>query len=304
MAWNHAKIWSCPVVDHGDQVFVSQASLKEHLMAEHSHEAEQSLELCIESAANLSPDVLAVYATSSRIRDSQEGRGACPFCNDLSMSFDILEEGSQVTFQDDECRKKVESHIARHLEILALLSLPARDDPEEDDSRLGDATGIHSSRLGSNHTPMNEGSVEGTWDDVMVDAMNRDESEEHNSNPEDTARAHSPKLKAQQLTEDFIDNRLPQVNPAFERHPIQYDPGSDSWVPKSKTEPLGDTSTMPFWNSIFGDAMARFNIEFPRRPHNKGYDIRCRTNWTEVSTELNAARQYRIEKSGIKGKFE
>ncbi|KAF9636681.1 hypothetical protein BFW01_g7577 [Lasiodiplodia theobromae] len=147
---------------------------------------------------------------------------------------------------------------------------------------------------------MNEGSAEGTWDDVMDDSMNRDDSEERNSNPEDTARAQSPKLKAQQPTEDFINNRLAQVNPAFERHPIQYDPDSGSWVPKSKTEPLGDTSTTPFWNSIFGDAMARFNIEFPRRPHSKGYDIRCRTNWTEVSIELNAARQYRIEKSGIK----
>lgn len=131
-----------------------------------------------------------------------------------------------------------------------------------------------------------------------------------------------PRISIQPPAVDFIDNRLPERLPAFANHNMRYDSASDSYVPRSTPgikiaapvepssnsqgrsagaapKPPDNASAMDFWNDIFDDAMDRFT-QIPKRTKDKGYDIRCKGSWSEISAQLYAARDFYLGNDGSK----
>lgn len=107
---------------------------------------------------------------------------------------------------------------------------------------------------------------------------------------------------------------------------MRYDSASDSYVPRSKLgikiavpakspsnsleasagpvpKPTDNASVMDFWNDIFDDAMDRFTTEIPKRTKDKGFDIRCKGSWGEISAQLYAARDFYLGKDETKNRF-
>ncbi|KAF4979136.1 hypothetical protein FZEAL_4626 [Fusarium zealandicum] len=110
----HRSIWRCQ--DHPDSVFSSPADFRNHLSHEHEGVTKQK----IEGLVSLLSSVLV------------DGRKSCPIC-----------------FQDAPFPRGLTSHIANHLERIALFALPVSSSETDDD--IGGKRSIFASR-GSSDT--------------------------------------------------------------------------------------------------------------------------------------------------------
>lgn len=130
MAWEHTKFWSCQVKGHEDQIFTGPDILADHIHQEHTKEiaADQILPL-VERSAKPAPDTFAILALAFNkpIDSTHRTISFCPFCEDAKTEVEGPEEERVAMYQKDSSRR-ARDHIARHLETIALLSLPERDD--------------------------------------------------------------------------------------------------------------------------------------------------------------------------------
>ncbi|KAF8861121.1 hypothetical protein BDZ45DRAFT_740720 [Acephala macrosclerotiorum] len=131
-----------------------------------------------------------------------------------------------------------------------------------------------------------------------------------------------PSVHLQPPSVDFIDNRLQDYHEAFRNPQTRYDPLLRRYVPVlpaatmlSKSHPIMTASeqlpqprklhpaveAMRFWTFIFDDSMKKFKElykEEPKRRAQDGYSIRSKTNWEDIYSQLQKARE---SYDGMKG---
>ncbi|PSN62688.1 hypothetical protein BS50DRAFT_624507 [Corynespora cassiicola Philippines] len=113
-------------------------------------------------------------------------------------------------------------------------------------------------------------------------------------------------LHSQPAAVDFIDNRLPEYHPIFRNPPARFDPVSGRYIAAKTPAPMhrpqrslqsrpgpGNVDSMPFWNSIFPDAMDMFrNLhKAPVEKREYMYTIRDKRSWAEVKQQLESAKE-------------
>ncbi|KAK7417428.1 hypothetical protein QQX98_004547 [Neonectria punicea] len=147
-----------------------------------------------------------------------------------------------------------------------------------------------------------------------------------------------PRLHLQPPIVDFIQNRLPQHHPGFVNPPVHYDPTSGNFVPNnqalierpdngvlvpprphvipatvSSLPPLNetvlasrpaweDTTVMVFWNRIFSEALAKFQLTVEPKGRSKTeYSIRNERDWDAIYGKLEKAQSIYQKDAGAGG---
>lgn len=117
----HRKVWRCP--QHSDAAFRSPVSLKMHFQQEHSAESFSEVQLSS-----------LISASTTSIEDSR----ACPIC--------LVDSSTLPNFR---------SHLANHLERIAVFSLPRDVDAQDDKSRNGESNDASFGRSSASDDPFN-----------------------------------------------------------------------------------------------------------------------------------------------------
>jgi hypothetical protein len=125
----HRKDWSCNILGHG--TYQHESEFEDHIRRDHSN-------WFVESQL---PSLIAMFG-----RPSQALLAPCPFCNEAHQEFKeedplqavLTEEGEPIIRRDPVFvpTGKIKRHIARHLERLALFSIPPPDYGDEDMTSL------------------------------------------------------------------------------------------------------------------------------------------------------------------------
>ncbi|GLA40583.1 hypothetical protein AnigIFM63309_008417 [Aspergillus niger] len=132
-----------------------------------------------------------------------------------------------------------------------------------------------------------------------------------------TAKVSRPVPARRAATIDFIENRLPEVHPAFEHTHLQYDPIAQEFVPTWTSSPAegqipsrpqsAPVNAMEFWSQILPESMIGLKQQYPEpRGRTKSqYSIRDERSWQGVCSQLEKAQsQYEIPKRrGAKALF-
>jgi hypothetical protein len=113
---------------------------------------------------------------------------------------------------------------------------------------------------------------------------------------------------------DFIENRLSQHHQVFRNPPPHFDlrtqcyiaaPTQNRMPNNASPGPAAPTNldAMPFWNTIFIEAMARFQTRCaePKEIRASRFRIRDKTSWSEIETQLQSARESYVQATGIRG---
>lgn len=130
-----------------------------------------------------------------------------------------------------------------------------------------------------------------------------------------------PALQDQTPEVDFIDNRLPTYDPAFDGSPSAFDSVSNRYVPRVlPSSILGlvppsaqaqaaviipDTKlSMKFWDNLFPNAMGQLVKTVPEpRNLSKSGGIRTATSWKEICDRLHASKDTYTGEEGMSGMF-
>ncbi|KAB8300074.1 hypothetical protein EYC80_000307 [Monilinia laxa] len=135
MQWQHAVVWCCQIAGHEANVYYSEEDFRQHLRQEHRNAfAESQLSTIVKKGAQATPDLFISLAITMNGDESEPGKaGACPLC---PFSLDLSENSSktnklEVSIASNPVSKKLCDHIAAHMEAIALLSLPEREDLED-----------------------------------------------------------------------------------------------------------------------------------------------------------------------------
>ena len=132
MQWDHTVIWACLAAGHEEHRYESQTSLEQHLRLEHEASfSEHQLQELLQKSALPAPDTFGVLTLSiSAGSDSRaipvHGAHQCPLC----LKTFPTHTGSDELFTAQG--KEIQNHILAHLEAIALMSLPLRDNGESD----------------------------------------------------------------------------------------------------------------------------------------------------------------------------
>ena len=126
MQWEHTVVWACQVPGHEDYRYDSQSELEHHLQDFHADAFSQGhLQDILQKSVLPASDTFAVLALSisSNSQDGQTGNlHQCPLCR---KRFPVPDLGYVHGPTPDE---GIQNHILAHLETIALISLPHRDD--------------------------------------------------------------------------------------------------------------------------------------------------------------------------------
>jgi hypothetical protein len=117
----------------------------------------------------------------------------------------------------------------------------------------------------------------------------------------------------------FIDNRLPEIHPAFQHPRIQYDPVPGAYVPTaSMSKPDGKGTVIPprpdlpevdamkFWSHIFPESMEKLKSlhQEAKGRCDTEWSIRQDKDWQAVRTRLeNAQAKYDVPKKTVATKM-
>ncbi|KAF7957748.1 hypothetical protein EAE96_003318 [Botrytis aclada] len=132
MQWQHAVVWCCQVPGHESTVYRSEEEFKYHLREEHNNAFnETQLSMIVKKASQPVSDLFSSSALASNSNENESHiGGACPLC---PFSVDVpeysaLPDDLDVAKASLPASKELCDHIAAHMEAIALLSLPERDD--------------------------------------------------------------------------------------------------------------------------------------------------------------------------------
>lgn len=138
MQWQHAVVWCCQVSGHESSVYHSEEEFKHHLWQDHGNAFNESqLFMIVKKGAQPVSDIFgSLDLMLNGNEDGPQAAGACPLC---PFSLDIPEQESapdmlEVTKTSNTASRKLCDHIAAHMEAIALLSLPERDDLDDADT--------------------------------------------------------------------------------------------------------------------------------------------------------------------------
>ncbi|KAF2684959.1 hypothetical protein K458DRAFT_366444 [Lentithecium fluviatile CBS 122367] len=146
-----------------------------------------------------------------------------------------------------------------------------------------------------------------------------------------------PRVLHQPPSVDFIENRLPELHPAFKNLPVRYDqalkrfvlnpepvamsrrsgqldPSHDGHGNSSKQSGLQDRVLSPpiyamkFWGGLLEKSLEQLRVDCPQEPERlqekPEYSIRTQGTWADIYKRLQCARvQYDGTKSGFLGRF-
>ncbi|KAI0180411.1 hypothetical protein GGR52DRAFT_531179 [Hypoxylon sp. FL1284] len=129
----------------------------------------------------------------------------------------------------------------------------------------------------------------------------------------------TPQLHRQPVAVDFVDNRLPDLHPAFSHPSSKYDIELDRYIPvtclpphKMQADYLASHASVPgparqaaicgppaiilsmrFWDKVFPDAMKRLQEKFdePKDRRATGYNIRGMEDWDQVYQQVERCRE-------------
>lgn len=125
MAYQHTKVWSCQAEGHEDQFFQSADALISHLQGDHTSEIiPEQISFMVDKCTKPAPDVFAALASRSQQSNILL---ACPFCEEDETRVEVVGDSVGASFPKNSY-KRIRDHICGHLETLALLSLPERED--------------------------------------------------------------------------------------------------------------------------------------------------------------------------------
>ena len=126
MQCEHNSSWFCPVKGHEQHNFRKFEDLEVHLREQHYGDfAEKQLHPLKNKALRPNSELF--------VRDSgkESKKSYCPFCSFTDKDYKTQRSVETMSLPVDNFSYTVQSHIARHLEEVALLSLPAREDEED-----------------------------------------------------------------------------------------------------------------------------------------------------------------------------
>lgn len=117
MQWQHTLEWSCQAPGHEDHIFHSQIHFEQHMRSHHEGSfTESQLPTLISKGARPSSHTFEV----------------CPLCHDdLAVSNPLTSSNDPFRAATFNSVPNFRQHIAQHLDMLALLSLPERADLDE-----------------------------------------------------------------------------------------------------------------------------------------------------------------------------
>ncbi|RYP07570.1 hypothetical protein DL765_009120 [Monosporascus sp. GIB2] len=134
MRWQHALVWCCQAEGHETMMYHSKVDFETHMRLEH-HEAftESQLPILIKKSARPSSDLFTSVALDLRKGNTVlDMFGVCPLCPfTVDPGGPSMSQSLEVERSIDADSKRIRDHIAGHLESIALLSLPERDDLED-----------------------------------------------------------------------------------------------------------------------------------------------------------------------------
>lgn len=140
MQWQHTIVWSCQFPSHESSIFKSKSEFERHMRREHVGAfTESQLPILAQKSALPASHTLGVPASTrqgnSNISDLFEACPLCPFSWDGSDKATGSPAGQlEAEEVTDSFAKSIRDHLASHLELIALLSLPERDDLDDADS--------------------------------------------------------------------------------------------------------------------------------------------------------------------------
>lgn len=127
MASQHTRAWACQAKGHESYVFPTSAELESHICKEHSDSVSPTdVTFMARRGSKPAPDTFAALAAGFEAPRT-DIVSACPFCDDPETRIQLDNAGVISTFPE-KSRQKISDHIAEHLEIIALESLPKRND--------------------------------------------------------------------------------------------------------------------------------------------------------------------------------
>jgi hypothetical protein len=138
MMWQHTTLYSCQVPGHEKHFFASAPLFEQHLKHEH-HDTfpDQQLGTVVEEGLRPAPDVFASLAAclNEDHKGIPESLSLCPMCTfclaDIEVPPGMSFEDFSIASFPKNLYQEIKDHMAEHLETIALLSLPGRDDLDE-----------------------------------------------------------------------------------------------------------------------------------------------------------------------------
>ncbi|KAF4968448.1 hypothetical protein FSARC_4142 [Fusarium sarcochroum] len=153
MQWQHTVLWTCQAPEHEKYIYDSETGLEEHIRHMHPGSfTEGQLPKLVDQGALPAPDTFAMLCLSFQATETAETVGEfrvlCPICRDFPQPSALKEK-------EGEASHDLQSHIAGHLESIALLSLPDNDLPggEESNVKQSDENSIALVRDIADHSP-------------------------------------------------------------------------------------------------------------------------------------------------------
>ncbi|ESZ91987.1 hypothetical protein SBOR_7644 [Sclerotinia borealis F-4128] len=135
MQWQHAVVWCCQVADHQATVYHSEDDFTLHLRQEHKTAFNESqLSMIVKKAVQPVSDLFGTLALALDGDGGEASKvGVCPLC---PFSLDTSKHSSrmdklEVAITSTSASKRLCNHIAEHMEAIALLSLPEREDLDD-----------------------------------------------------------------------------------------------------------------------------------------------------------------------------
>ncbi|KAL9039342.1 MAG: hypothetical protein Q9214_004918, partial [Letrouitia sp. 1 TL-2023] len=129
MKWHHTLVWSCQAPRHTHLKFDTSAECEAHMRREHIQDVSSTqIALLVEKSAQPAADPLEVL-----LREDEAGpqeRSVCPLCPFAVDNARIPEPYSLVPDASApiDGMKQMRDHIVAHLESIALLSLPEKEE--------------------------------------------------------------------------------------------------------------------------------------------------------------------------------
>ena len=139
MSWQHTTLYSCQFIGHEKDFFATSELFEQHLKRYHADSiADVELVAIMQKGIKPAPDVFAVLAAriNQDVQNISEKIALCPLCHfslsDVDAPPDAELKDLGTSSFPGPLHREIRDHIAGHLERIALLSLPDRDDLDEE----------------------------------------------------------------------------------------------------------------------------------------------------------------------------
>ena len=139
MSWQHTTLYSCQFIGHEKDFFATSEFFEQHLKRYHADSiADAELGAIMRKGIKPAPDVFTMLAAhiNQDVQNISEKIALCPLCHfslsDVDAPPDAELKDLGISSFPGSLHREIRDHIAGHLESIALLSLPERDDLDEE----------------------------------------------------------------------------------------------------------------------------------------------------------------------------